>query len=119
MTYLYIYYNGVLHPVLRNSASKMCRFATCFALKTVFYNAQKRYQKTSFSMSDLPSVLNKKRVAKVNENVFKKVRYVIQICHLFLSLCTPLRTPLKTMNHNVAALPVMAADTNKTNTYGT
>lgn len=70
-------------------------------------------------MSDLPSVLNKKRVAKVNENVFKKVRYVIQICHLFLSLCTPLRTPLKTMNHNVAALPVMAADTNKTNTYGT
>lgn len=70
-------------------------------------------------MSYLPSVLNKKRVAKVNENVFKKVRYVIQICHLFLSLCTPLHTPLKTMNHNVAALPVMAADTNKTNTYGT
>lgn len=46
-------------------------------------------------MSYLPSVLNKKRVAKVNENVFKKVRYVIQICHLFLSLCTPLRTPLE------------------------
>ena len=55
----------------------------------------------------------------MNENVFKKVRYVIQICHLFLSLCTPLRTLLKTINHNVAALPVMAADTNKTNTYGT
>lgn len=70
-------------------------------------------------MSDLPSVLNKKRVAKVNENVFKKVRYVIQICHLFLSLCTPLDTLLKTMNHNVAALPVLAADTYKTNTYGT
>ena len=51
--------------------------------------------------------------------VEKKHGIYVQICHLFLSLCTPLRTPLKTMNHNVAALPVMAADTNKTNTYGT